>query len=156
MVRARLDEIAVRPVYSIWTLRIAFGAIASLFTLLFGGGIAAALIAFFIGVILKWLLGSMERLQVNLLFTNIVGGMFIAVCAFAVSACGLAHGYDRIIVGSIMTLVPGLAITNSMRDLIAGDVIAGMTKFTEALLIAAGIAVGVALPLGLAHYWGGF
>ena len=46
-----------------------------------------------------------------------------------------------------MTLVPGLAITNSMRDIIAGDLLAGVTKTTEALLIGAGIAVGAAIPL---------
>jgi hypothetical protein len=32
---------------------------------------------------------------------------------------------DKMIIGLVMTLVPGVAITNSVRDVIAGDFIAG-------------------------------
>ena len=154
-VRERLAAIEARPRYGVWTLRLAFGAIAAFFTLLFDGGIGGALTAFGIGLLLRWLLDAMERVEVNLLFTNIVGGALIGTLALAVARAGFAPEYRRVIVGSIMTLVPGLAITNSMRDLIAGDVIAGMAKFTEALLVAAGIAVGVALPLAAARWMGG-
>ena len=41
-----------------------------------------------------------------------------------------------------MLLVPGLAITNAIRDTIAGDFLAGLTKAAEAFLIAISIAVG--------------
>lgn len=154
-VRASLAALAARPRYGVWTLRLAFGAIAGFFTLLFGGGLAGALVAFGIGLLLRWLLDAMERVEVNLLFTNIVGGALIGALALTAAHSGLVSEYRRVIVGSIMTLVPGLAITNSMRDLIAGDVIAGITKFTEALLVAAGIAVGVALPLAFSRWLGG-
>ncbi|MPN46200.1 hypothetical protein SDC9_193783 [bioreactor metagenome] len=48
--------------------------------------------------------------------------------------------------------MPGVALTNFMRDIIAGDLIAGLTKLVEALLTATGIALGtgVALSLGRA------
>ena len=71
----------------------------------------------------------------------------IALCALGFVRSGFAANMDKIIIGTIMTLVPGLAITNSMRDIIAGDLLAGVTKTTEALLIGAGIAVGAAIPL---------
>jgi uncharacterized membrane protein YjjP (DUF1212 family) len=155
-VMARLAEIDAAPTYGKWALVLAFGGITGFFTLLFGGGFAGAGVAFFIGLILKLVLDALERVRVNSLFINIVGGAVIACLAVLSKELGLIAAYDKVIIGSIMTLVPGLAITNSMRDLIAGDFIAGVTKFAEALMVAAGIAAGVAVPLALSRFlWGG-
>ena len=70
-------------------------------------------------------------------------------------ACDLGIGQqvDKIIIGLVMTLVPGVAITNSVRDVIAGDFIAGQTKMTEALLTATSIALGTGIALSLASYF---
>jgi uncharacterized membrane protein YjjP (DUF1212 family) len=46
-----------------------------------------------------------------------------------------------------MTLVPGITITNCMRDFIAGDLMTGLSRLAEAILTAAGIAIGVAVNL---------
>ena len=53
------------------------------------------------------------------------------------------------IIGALMALVPGIAMTNAMRDIMAGDMVAGISKAAEALLIGAAIALGTALALGL-------
>ena len=77
------------------------------------------------------------------------------MCAFKTFACDLGIGQqvDKIIIGLVMTLVPGVAITNSVRDVIAGDFIAGQTKMTEALLTATSIALGTGIALSLASYF---
>ena len=46
-----------------------------------------------------------------------------------------------------MNLVPGIVLTSFMRDVIAGDLFAGLTKFTEAILIATAIAIGSGIVL---------
>ena len=46
-----------------------------------------------------------------------------------------------------MTMVPGITLTNCMRDFIAGDFLAGLYTMTEALLIAIGMAVGAAAAI---------
>lgn len=154
-VRSRLHGIGTAPSYGRWTMRLGFGAIAAFFTLLFGGDAVSAAAAFAIGFWLKIVLDALERLEVNSMFANIVGGALISASAAAMAWLGILESYDRVIVGSIMTLVPGLAITNSMRDLIAGDFLAGITRFSEALLIGASIAAGASISLGLARYlWG--
>jgi uncharacterized membrane protein YjjP (DUF1212 family) len=48
-----------------------------------------------------------------------------------------------------MPLVPGVAITNSLRDAMNGDLIASTGRAMEALLSALAIAAGVALVLSL-------
>lgn len=148
-VRAMIADIEHAPKYGSQIMALAFGGIAAFFSLLFGAGAAEALVAFFTGVILRLVLNLLSRAQVNMLFTNILGGAVISACAVLLSMTGLIPAYEKVIIGSIMSLVPGLAITNSMRDLIAGDFIAGLSKFAEALMVATGIAVGVAVPIVL-------
>ena len=46
-----------------------------------------------------------------------------------------------------MLLVPGLAITNAIRDTISGDLVSGLTRAAEAFFIAISIAVGTGAVL---------
>ena len=62
---------------------------------------------------------------------------------------GVASHIDKMVIGAIMNLVPGVAITNSMRDIIAGDLLAGQAKLVEALFIATAIALGAGMVLSL-------
>ena len=48
-----------------------------------------------------------------------------------------------------MLLVPGLTMTNAIRDTIAGDILSGITKIAEAILVAISIAVGTGAVLSL-------
>ena len=49
---------------------------------------------------------------------------------------------DKIIIGDIMLLIPGIAITNAMRDMLAGDTVAGALRLIESLLWAGALALG--------------
>ena len=46
-----------------------------------------------------------------------------------------------------MTLVPGVAGTNAVRDIISGDLVAGSSKLVEAAFIAIALALGVWLVM---------
>ena len=50
---------------------------------------------------------------------------------------------DATIVGCLMILVPGIAITNSLRDIIDGNYLSGQARLFEAFFIAIAIAAGV-------------
>ena len=60
---------------------------------------------------------------------------------------GLGASADRIMIGNIMLLIPGLALTTSLRDMISGDLISGLLGLCEAVIRAVAIAFGVALVL---------
>ena len=49
------------------------------------------------------------------------------------------------LVPSIVPLIPGIALTNSLRDMISGDIMTGMLRFFDAVLGAAAIAAGYIL-----------
>ena len=59
------------------------------------------------------------------------------------------------IVGGIMPLLTGLLMTTAVRDTMYGDLISGIARAVEALLLAACIALGVYVGLKLTGMMGG-
>ncbi len=149
----RIDTV---PSYPYLYHVLAFAFISQMFTLFFGGNFLDSCIGFIIGLGIKMQMDIMRRLDTNIFFTNIIGGLIASTVAVIATDLALTTNMDTIIIGSIMTLVPGLAITNSIRDIIAGDHLSGLIKGIEALLIGAAIAAGVVVPLSLLRpFWGG-
>lgn len=54
---------------------------------------------------------------------------------------------DSILIGALMTLVPGLAFTNSLRDLFTGDLISGIARLFEAMLTVIALGGGVVIVI---------
>ena len=54
-----------------------------------------------------------------------------------------------------MIFVPGVAITNSIRDFLSGDMLSGLARMTEAVLTAISLAAGAGVVLKLWSYMGG-
>lgn len=76
----------------------------------------------------------------------------IAAMIMGVLALGLNYLYpkmiiDNILIGALMTLVPGLAMTNALRDLFMGDLLSGIVRMCEAILSALALGGGVGLVL---------
>ena len=81
----------------------------------------------------------------NSFFINSIGGAIAAFLAIIASQLGISSNINNVIIGSIMLLVPGMIITNAIRDTISGDLVSGLTKAAEAILIAVSIAVGTGM-----------
>ena len=75
--------------------------------------------------------------------TNIIGSAMVTAGSLLLLNLGLPVMQDKIVIGDIMPLVPGIAITNSIRDLFNGDYLSGAIHLLDALLTAMCIAVGV-------------
>ena len=144
-----LETIEAGPVYGKGTQLFGFGLISACFTLFYGGVIRDAAAAFCLGVLLKLLLSQLEKLDASSFFLSIIGGAFTACSCFAAVRSGIAVHQDKMIIGMLMNLVPGIALTNAMREFIASDLISGMIKFAEAVITAIGIAIGVVVSLAI-------
>ncbi|MBS5934021.1 MAG: threonine/serine exporter family protein [Clostridiales bacterium] len=121
---------------------------SSFFTLLLGGGILASALAAINGL---WIVACRHiagRVKLNNFITDMLSSFIIAVATML-----YAHVLDNsviveiIIVGSIMPLVPGVAITNAIRDTLQGDYLSGGSRAIEAFVIAACVAVGIGIGL---------
>ena len=49
---------------------------------------------------------------------------------------------DKIMIGDIMLLIPGIAFTNSLRDMFSGDTITGLIRCMESILLALVVGLG--------------
>lgn len=132
-----------------------FAFVAAFFTLLFGGGWRDALCALAAGCVICFFKYFLEGLRANSFFVTTACSFLAALTAVAGVELGLGQQLDRIIIGAFMGLVPGVAITNFMRDLLAGDLFSGITKLADSLLTATAIALGAGMALALARYLGG-
>lgn len=151
----RIEKIKSRPVYGLKWQMAGYALTGGSFALFFGGGIRDALCAFVISALLRLLIMPLEKLRTNSFFINIVGSGAGAALAIAAVLLGAGQNLDKIIIGILMNLVPGVALTNAIRDIIAGDLVAGVARLTEALLTAIAMALGAGLALSIMHMAGG-
>ncbi|MEE1073087.1 MAG: threonine/serine exporter family protein, partial [Cellulosilyticum sp.] len=62
---------------------------------------------------------------------------------------------EPVIIGCIMPLLPGVAFTTAVRDAISDELISGISRAVEALLMAVALATGIGVSLSLSYYIGG-
>jgi uncharacterized membrane protein YjjP (DUF1212 family) len=74
---------------------------------------------------------------------DFVAALVIGSLSLLAVSSSAALEVNSLIIGSIMPLVPGLAITNAFRDIMAGHLISGVARGTEALFIAGAIGGGI-------------
>lgn len=133
-----------------WLFTMFFSGItASFYCLLFKGTALDFINAFIIGCVIAIITALLQKIQINSFFINAIGGASITALALFSSSHHLTHNMDTVIIGSIMLLAPGLAITNAIRDTIAGDYVSGLARGVEAFLVAISIAAGTGLVFRL-------
>lgn len=155
-VQIELKNVCNMPCYS-KKIKVIFAAFAvGAFTLVFGGNFRDALTALLVGAVIENIIIFLSTFKVADFFIDIVGGAIAALLALIAYKLGIVQHYDKIIIGGIMLLVPGLAITNAIRDTINGDLVSGISRAVEAFIIAVAIAVGTGITLKIWFIiWGG-
>lgn len=113
------------------------------FSFLFGGSPVDAAVAFFCGIVLELYLAFVGGKGMSKFLTNLSSSALVTLCGAAFFLMGLGHNMDKIIIGSIIRLVPGVALTNSIRDFFSGDYLSGAIRMLDAFLVGGCIAVGV-------------
>lgn len=114
------------------------------FCAVFGGTLRDCLWAGLMGMIIGLVTRIMNRREANQFFSAIIASCLMALPAYIAAGLGLIDSPDAAIIGALMLLVPGLLITNSMRDIIYGDTNSGVFRIVQVVLIAFAIALGTA------------
>ena len=148
-VRQALSDIDRTPAFPLWLEVLASGLIGFSFTVFFGGDFFDGLVAAVLGCGLRLTTWLLQRAAMNAIFTNVVASFLLSLAALLLTRCGLGHDANKIIIGNIMLLIPGIALTNSLRDMISGDIMTGLLRFLDAVLVAAAIAAGYILAAQL-------
>ena len=123
-------------------------AIASFFfSLLFFGTLQEALCAFFVGAMMRCMLIVLQPLGLTSFLVSVIGSTIITLLSGLIVAFGFVASSGNISISCLMSLVPGLAIVNAIRDSIAGDLVAGSARTLEAFIIAAALSIGTVFGL---------
>lgn len=139
----RLDDILQIPYTRPLTLVFCCGIGSACFSYMFGGSVFDAFTAFFCGLILQIFLNILDKHTVSKFIVNLASSALVATCAVLLYSAGFGNDLDKIIIGSIIRLVPGLALTTSIRDFMNSDYLSGTIRMMDAFLIGGCIAIGV-------------
>ncbi len=153
-VAARLEEIRhYRPVPE-WMCYPAAMLATGGFTIFFGGTLLDGLAAALIGLLMT-LFSRLRPVRINKLMLSLINSFAAGILAVFCVAIGFGAQTDKIIIGTIMLEIPGVAFGNALRDLLGGDTLAGSLRFIQALLQALMIAMGYMAALVLCGQIGG-
>ena len=144
-IKYRMERILQTNTYSFVTQLMIFALISGSFSLFFGGSIRDAIASAMVGVLLKCLISLQKILKINVFLAILTTSFLGGVLAIAYVRIGIGETSAKISIGNIMLLIPGLALTNALRDMFSGDTISGALRFTEAILTAVTVAFGFAV-----------
>ena len=152
-IEERLNDVKNCKKYSVWFEILSYSVIAGAFTLFFGGNLAQMGTSLVIGAVVRCGICFSEKLISNKIFDKFLSSVILTLLAFLAVKIGLINNVDKVIIGNIMSLIPGIGLTNALRDLFTGDSIAGLLRSIEAVLIALAIAAGYFLVTVLGGLW---
>lgn len=117
------------------------------FCYLLGGKFTDMFAAFLSGVLLYAILVLIDKREkkTSKIVVNCIGGFCVSLFAVLFYRLGLGNAPGKILVGSVMPLVPGVSLVNAVRDFAEGNYIGGGVRFLDALMVALGISLGVGL-----------
>ncbi|MGC6767879.1 threonine/serine exporter family protein [Enterococcus sp. LJL128] len=133
------------PSFSVALQIFAAGIVSCTLMYVFGGSWMDFLPAFFIGMLGFAVSFYIKKFLKLKFLDDFAAAVVIGLSAYLLVTFHLAENMDSIIIGSVMPLVPGVAITNAFRDILAGHLISGMARATEAIFVAGSIGIGIAM-----------
>jgi len=128
--------------FPLWLDFVCYSLIAGAFTLFFGGNLMEALISLIVGAVVRLGTFFSDKIISNNIFRKFFSTVAATLLAFLAVKLRWITNVDMVIIGNIMPLIPGIGLTNALRDLFTGDSIAGLLRTIEAVLTALAIAAG--------------
>ena len=117
------------------------------FAVFFGGSWLDALGAGICCLVVWFLNWFLKRAALQRLFHAFFVSFIAGALCYLVILLGLGQHPGQVMMAVIMVLIPGIAITNAMREMLISDTISGILRLVESLLIATAVAFGFALAM---------
>lgn len=153
---SRLESIQNAPGYKPSLVICCIGISCGFFAIMFNAGISEFILSILIGLgvgLLQYRLGKKRIVNFFLLFLcSLFLGFAIMFCKFIF---GEHINIEPVVTGCIMPLLPGVAFTTAVRDAIGDELISGISRGVEALLVAIALAAGIGISLSVSNYIGG-
>jgi len=142
------------PQYKPWQVLLGYGIAPAFFAPLFGGGISDTLSALIGGLAVGFcLLYAGRFIGTNGFFRTALCSAVASLLSLLLVQLGLGQSVDTVTISVLMILVPGVSLTNAMREIMAGDIISGLSRAAGSILTAAAIAIGSAAGLAIGQFF---
>lgn len=130
---------------------LSYALISGAFCMFFGGNFRDMAVSAVIGIFLKYVETIFRKFRVYNFFVVLICSAFGGFMAYLSVKIGIGSHVDKINIGNVMLFIPGMSLTNAIRDMFQGDTITGLLRFSEALLLAICAAAGFAAAAVLMH-----
>lgn len=123
------------------------------FCYIFGGTLLDSLGALALGTILAgYSLWIIPKLKLSPIISQVTSSFLISVCASLLVLWFPVLNVTSLIAGGVVSLFPGVAISNGIRALFDEDYQTGWTQILYALITATSISIGAGLGLSLLNH----
>lgn len=133
---------AIRPTTKPIRMYIGSALAAGAFAVFFGGKIWDGLVAALFGLLICLLQKKVSPLAPNPIIYNIGVGFVVGLGVCLLTRFIPVFNLDKILIGDIMLLIPGVAMTNSIKDMLIGDTVTGSMRLIESVMWAGALAAG--------------
>ena len=113
----------------------------------FGGSLLDGVVAALFGLIICAMQVFLDQTELNTVARNLLISFLVGLGVGVTTRLIGALDMDKILIGDIMLLIPGLAMTNAVRNIMLGNTISGLVRLADSLLWAGALAGGFMVAL---------
>ncbi|MBE7088983.1 MAG: threonine/serine exporter family protein [Clostridiales bacterium] len=125
--------------------------VAGAFNVYFGGALIDFIPAFIIGALLSVINLAFSVRAFNgyarAFMLSLIGGIITILTCYLLGLMGIECHVSMIMVGNIMLVIPGLLVTNAVRDLFTGDLVTGSIQLLNGVIVTLAIVAGYTVSL---------
>lgn len=129
-----------------WVMSLGHAMIAIGFVLYFGGNFRDGLVAALIGVPMMFIHGGPDG-AFNTVSQTALRSFAAGAAAIILTRVGIGTNASSIMIGTIMLMIPGMAVGTSIGDMLGKNIISGTMRLTQAITQAVIIALGYAAAI---------
>ncbi len=133
-----------------WLMILSSGIGCAGFCYVFGGTIRDTIAAFIVGLIIQAFLALADKQSMGKITSNLIASSLATVGAIFFLKLGLGQNLEYIMAGSLIRLVPGVALTTAIRDFFNSDYLSGTIRIIDVVILGGCIAIGAGVIVKLA------
>lgn len=150
-----MQQIKNMPEYSAGMHTLGAGLGAGGFCYLLGGTIEDSLFAFLVGFIMWVAVTFLRKNEIKKTLCNILGSVISCGLCIFLHHFGFGDSADKMIIGALIPLIPGVSFVNGIRDFSDNNFLSGMVRFMDVAVVTICMAIGAGFVIEITNQLGG-
>lgn len=143
-VERRLEMIKKQKNYSLPEKMFIFALISLSFTFFFGGSIQDAIVSACIGILVAPVDNFLSRTEMDRFVQVFLCAATAGIFSIVGAMIWKGTSSELVSIGNIMIFIPGVIFTCGIQEIFSNNMLSGMTRFAEAVILSLVVATGFA------------